>query len=151
MNTAPVFAGSFDPFTKGHLDIAERAHALFGAVVVLVAVNSKKQGFLPLAERMARIQKALAHLPNATVDSWEGLTVDYLRAHGLHLLVRGIRNASDLEMEQAMAWNNQKLMPKCETVFLSARQEHLAISSSLVRELEKNGARQEYLAPFVVG
>jgi pantetheine-phosphate adenylyltransferase len=148
MTTAtPVFPGSFDPFTLGHLDIARRAQALFGSLVVLVAVNDQKKPFLSLAERIEAIQDATQGIPNLTVDSWGGLTVDYLRKHNLKVMVRGVRNSADLEFEQAVAWNNQKLMPECETIFLSAKPEHLSISSSIVRELVRHDANLSNFVP----
>lgn len=140
-----VFAGSFDPFTLGHLDLVQRALPLFGSVTILVARNSKKTGWLPLEQRIASIQACLADLPGARVDSFEGLTTGYLRQNGQRILLRGIRNAMDWEWERAVAYNNSQLLAGCETVFLPTHPIHSATSSSLVREIHGLGGDVSHL------
>ena len=142
-----VFAGSFDPFTAGHLDIVRRAAELFDEVIVLVAENSAKRPFFKTAVRVRLAELAVKDIPGVTVDSFEGLTVNYLKRKSARYLVRGIRGGADLEWERDVAWTNRILYPECETVFLVAGEEHLAASSTVVRELLKNGADVSSFVP----
>lgn len=139
MKKIAVFAGSFDPFTLGHLDIVKRASALFDEVFVLLAVNASKKYLLPDFARKELVCKSVEGIDNVKVDSFDGLTVDFMKRVGAKFLVRGIRGASDVEYEQNVAWNNRILYPECETVFLSSAPEHLMVSSTVVRELLKCG------------
>lgn len=132
-----VFAGSFDPFTLGHLDLVKRASALFDQVWILVAVNASKKYMFSEDVRGMMIQTAVEDMPNVGVAAYEGLTVDFMKSVGSRYLVRGVRNAMDMDYEQSNAWNNKVLHPDCETIFLSSAQEHLAVSSTVVRELLK--------------
>jgi pantetheine-phosphate adenylyltransferase len=134
-----VFAGSFDPFTIGHRDVAERACSIFDKLVILIANNVNKKTYFSLEERIFFAKRAMENFPQASVEVWDGLTVDYLRENSIRFLVRGVRRGSDYEMEQNLAWNNAKLLPGVETVLLSSKPEHLNVSSSLVRELLKFG------------
>ncbi len=135
MERIAVFAGSFDPFTIGHKDIAERACAIFDKLIILIANNVNKKTHFSAEKRAELARDAMADFPQASIEIWDGLTVDYLQKNNIKFLVRGLRNGLDLEQEQAIAWNNAKLLPGTETVFLSSKPEHLAVSSSLVREL----------------
>ena len=143
MDKIAVFAGSFDPFTVGHLDIVKRASALFDELYVLLAVNASKKYLFDEATRIGMVQKAVAQFPNVKVDCFDGLTVDFAKRVGAKYLVRGIRNAADLDFEQSFAWNSKMLYPECETVFLSSAPEHLMISSTVVRELLKAGIAKD--------
>lgn len=140
MKRIAVFAGSFDPFTLGHRDIVRRASVLFDEVWVLLAVNASKKYLLPESARIEIVQQSVLDFSNVKVDSYDGLTVDFMKRVGAKFLVRGIRGASDVEYEQTVSWNNKILYPDCETVFLSSAPEHLMISSTVVRELLKCGA-----------
>ena len=135
-----VFAGSFDPFTVGHLDLVKRAADLYDSLIVLVAQNASKKNLFNAETRKAMVEMAVSGISNASVALHEGLTVDFMKSVGARYLVRGIRNASDLDAEQAVAWNNKVLCNDVETVLLFSAQEHLAVSSSVVRELLKCGA-----------
>jgi len=134
-----VFAGSFDPFTVGHLDIVERAAAMFDSLVILIAQNASKKNLFDASVRKSMVEVSVSRLPNVSVAVYDGLTVNFMKAVQARYLVRGIRNASDLSLEQAVAWNNKALDKNIETVFLLSAQEHLAVSSSMVRELLKCG------------
>ena len=135
-----VFAGSFDPFTVGHLDLVKRAAELYDSLIVLVAQNASKKNLFNAETRKVMVEMAVSGISNASVALHEGLTVDFMKSVGARYLVRGIRNASDLDAEQAVAWNNKVLCNDVETVLLFSAQEHLAVSSSVVRELLKCGA-----------
>lgn len=139
MKKIAVFAGSFDPFTLGHLDIVKRASALFDELRVVIFENASKKYMLDEGTRMRLIQKAVKGLKNVKVDCAAGLTVDYMKMVKAKYLVRGIRGAADVEYEQSIAWNNKVLYPECETIFLSSAPEHLNVSSTVVRELLKVG------------
>ena len=139
MKKVAVFAGSFDPFTLGHLDIVKRASALFDELWVVIFENASKKYMLDEGTRMQLIQKAVKGLKNVKVDCAAGLTVDYMKMVKAKYLVRGIRGAADVDYEQSIAWNNKVLYPECETVFLSSSPEHLSVSSTVVRELLKVG------------
>ena len=140
-----VFAGSFDPFTVGHLDLVKRAATMFDSLYVVVAQNASKKNMLDAETRKAMVEEAVSGIPNVSVAVHDGLTVDFMKSVGARYLVRGIRNASDLDMEQAVAWNNKVIYGSddIETVFLMSAQEHLAVSSSVVRELLKCGCGKE--------
>ena len=138
-----VFAGSFDPFTLGHLDIVRRASECFGDVYVLVAKNVSKNNMFSESQRVEMIKKAVEGIPDVHVDAYDGLTTEFMKDIGVSYLVRGIRNAADLDFEQSFAWNNKMLYPECETVFLSSAPEHLMISSTVVRELLKAGIAKD--------
>ena len=154
MQRIAVFAGSFDPFTVGHLDIVRRASALFDELWVLLAVNASKKYLFEEKLRLDMVKDSVTGIPNVKVASFDGLTIDFMKRVGAKFLVRGIRGASDVEYEQSVAWNNHTLYPECETVFLSSAPEHLMVSSSVVRELLKAGVAtnangEETLAKYV--
>ena len=152
-----VFAGSFDPFTVGHLDLVKRAAMMFDSLFVVVAQNASKKNMFDAETRKAMVEGAVSGIPNVSVAVHDGLTVDFMKSVDARYLVRGIRNASDLDAEQAVAWNNKVIygVGDIETVFLMSAQEHLAVSSSLVRELLKCGKekslaeRKNLLSKFV--
>lgn len=149
MRTA-VCPGSFDPITVGHVDVIERAAALFDRVVVAVMHNPAKRGCFPVEERLALIRRAVAHLPNVTVDSWDGLTVAYARKIGADCLVRGLRGAGDFQSESLLAQVNERLAPGLETVFLLSKPEHMCVSSSVVREAASFGADISTFVPAAI-
>ncbi len=138
MKTA-VYPGSFDPITMGHLDIITRAAGIFDKVVVVVMVNSKKKPMFSLEERCEFIQRVVAHFPNVEVMSSDKLLADWVKTIGDCVLVKGIRAISDFESEFQMALINRKLNPELETVFLPTSEEHLYLSSSVVKEIGSLG------------
>lgn len=150
MLTPVVFAGSFDPVTNGHVQLVRRAQAIFGAVIVLVMPNGKKQTLFSLQERKRLLKEAFKNDPQIKVDAARGLLVDYMKQHGLKLLVRGIRNATDLEYENTALAYNQLFYPDLKTVFLPAEPGVSFISSSAVKEAFSYGADISALVPTCV-
>lgn len=145
-----VCPGSFDPVTNGHLDIIRRASGLFDRVIVLVAYNMQKQGCFTPAERVAMLQEVLASHPeldNVTVESYSGLLVDFLRDKNATAIVKGLRAVSDFEYEFQMALTNKKLLPQCETVFLTPSAENMYLSSSIVRQVCRLGGEIRAFVP----
>ena len=133
-----LFTGSFDPITNGHLDLIERASKLFDKLYVGIFYNPHKNGFLPIENRLETVEKAVGHLKNVQViASHDELVVDVARKLGVHVLVRGLRNAVDLQYEASFDFYNHQLAGEIETVYLHSRPEHVYISSSAVRELLK--------------
>lgn len=135
-----VYPGSFDPVTKGHLNIIERASRLFDQVIVCVMVNCEKTPLFTLDEREALIRRVTEHLPNVTVDSHGGLLADYAKEHGCCTIVKGLRAGSDFEKEFQMAMINRKLNPDLESMFLTAEHQFMYLSSSAVKEMSYYGA-----------
>jgi pantetheine-phosphate adenylyltransferase len=144
-----LFAGSFDPFTNGHLDIVKQASEIFDEVIVAVAYNSQKQSFLPVEKRLGLIIKVVAGIDNVSVDSYEGLTVDYAKRNDVSILIRGIRNSSDFEYEQQIAAVNQTLASDIKTVLLTPKAENMFISSTIVREIYLNNGDISKLVPSI--
>ena len=135
-----LFTGSFDPMTNGHLDLIERASKLFDKLYVGIFYNPHKMGFLPIESRKKTVEKAVGHLKNVEVmASHDELVVDVARKFGVQVLVRGLRNATDLQYEASFDYYNHQLASELETIYLHSRLEHIHISSSAVRELLKFG------------
>src|SRR5215212_1704073 len=108
MRTA-IYPGSFDPLTNGHLDVVQRATKLFDRVIVAVAKSDSKQPMFSLEERVAMVERGIAHLPNVEADAFEGLLVEYVERRGAQAVVRGLRAVSDFEFEFQLALMNRKL------------------------------------------
>lgn len=130
-----VCPGSFDPVTKGHLDIINRAANIFDQVIVLVVNNVVKHPSFTVEERMDMIRRTTGHIPNVRVDAYDGLLADYIRQVGAKAIVKGLRAVSDFEYEFQMAMINKKLNPDADTVFLNTSLENLYLSSSIVKQI----------------
>ena len=130
-----ICPGSFDPVTNGHLDIIHRAAELFDEVIVLVLTHTSKTPVFTKEERVQLIERATADLPQVTVESFDGLLADYAKKKQAVAIVKGLRAMSDFEYEFQMALTNRKLYPEAETVFLTTKEEHMYLSSSLVRQV----------------
>ena len=135
MNIA-IYPGSFDPITLGHLDILSRAARCFDKVYMCVMVNcEKKQPMFTPERRLELIRHSVAHISNVEVENWSGLLADYVRAKNAHILVKGVRNCADFELENQMARINQGICPGLETLLLPASAEFEHFSSTMVREM----------------
>ncbi|WP_197320971.1 pantetheine-phosphate adenylyltransferase [Saccharomonospora sp. NB11] len=144
-----VCPGSYDPATNGHLDIIERAAALFDEVVVAVLINPKKQGLFTVEERLEMLREVTAGLPNVRVDSWRGLLVDYCRQHDIAAVAKGLRSVSDFDYELQMAQMNRELSG-VETLLMSNNPAYSFLSSSLVKEVATYGGDVSEMVPAVV-
>ncbi len=145
-----VFPGSFDPLTLGHLNIIKRISAKGNKVVVVVTYNSNKTSFLDLEVRKELIKNALIenNISNVDVDQHEGMIVDYCKNNGYDIIIRGLRNSSDLMYEQNMYCHNRALNKNIETICLLTDNEYAHISSSDVREIWKfDKTRIRHLVP----
>ena len=145
-----IYPGSFDPITNGHLDLIKRGSRLFDHLIVAVLVNLEKQPFFSAAERVEMLTHVTRRMKNVSVDTFEGLTVDYAMQKRAHAILRGIRAFSDYEYELQMALTNRKLEPRLETVFLMPAESYTYISSRLVREIFGHGGSVADFVPPVV-
>jgi pantetheine-phosphate adenylyltransferase len=150
MTVSAMYPGTFDPITLGHEDLVRRACRLFDKVVVAIAANPGKEPMFTLEERVNLAKTALADIDNVEVSGYEGLTVDFARANGLGVILRGLRAVSDFEYEFQLANMNRHLAEDVETAFLTPTETYNFISSSLVREIcTLGGDISEFVSPIV--
>lgn len=142
-----ICPGTFDPVTNGHMDVIARASTIFDAVIVSILVNRDKRALFSTEERMEMLRIACGHLPNVSIEHFEGLLVDYVRRRGAHVVVRGLRVVSDFEYEMTLALMNRKLDPSIETMYIMASQENSFLSSSIVKEVATLGGDIRSLVP----
>src|SRR5215208_2468052 len=145
-----VFPGSFDPLTSGHVDIIERACAIFDRVIVAVLINEDKKPLFSVPERVAMIRDVFDGRANVDVDTFDGLLVEYAKRQGAHALIRGLRAVSDFEYEFQMALMNRRLDHNLETVFLMPAEQFTYTSSRLIKEVFRLGGEVGGLVPPVV-
>ena len=149
-----IYPGSFDPVTNGHLDIIQRGCKLFNEIIVAVLVNPEKHAFFTIKERCDILSEVLQTIDrgecHVTVESFEGLMVQYAAERQAHAIVRGIRAISDYEYELQMALMNRRLRPELETVFMMPAEEYSYVSSRLVKEVFQLGAEIKDLVPPLV-
>ncbi|MBR1425215.1 pantetheine-phosphate adenylyltransferase [bacterium] len=134
-----IYPGSFDPITNGHLDILKNAAGIFDKVIIAVAHNGAKKGFLSVEKRVELIKKSVSAIQNVEVDSFEGLTIEYAKKIGANVLIRGLRAVSDFEYEMQLSQTNSALCDEIKTVFLTTKPEFNFISSSNIKEILNNG------------
>ena len=150
MSKISVYPGSFDPLTKGHLDIIQRACRMFDRVIVAVSNNPSKKHTFSVAERMQMVEASIVDLRNADVDTFSGLLVDYIKAAKARILIRGLRVVSDMDYEFQMASINRRLYKEVETVFLMPDEQYTYLSSSVVKEVCQRGASVDAFVPPTV-
>lgn len=148
--TVAIYPGTFDPVTNGHLDIINRASSLFDRLIVAVYADPKKDVLFPLEERVDMMAKATGHLVNVEVQGYEGLTVNFMKAVGAQVMVRGLRVISDFEWEFQMALSNKKMAPELEMMCLMTSAEYSFLSSSIVKQVaELGGSVKDMVPPHV--
>ena len=141
-----IFPGSFDPITNGHFDIIKRGVSLFDEVIVAIGVNAEKKYMFSLDERKRFIEEAFKDEPKVRVITYSGLTIDLCKKENAEFILRGLRNPADFEFEKAIAHTN-RMMSKIETVFLLTAARTSFISSSIVRDVLRNGGDITQLVP----
>ena len=142
-----VCPGSFGPITKGHLDIIKRASKLFDNVIVVVLQNTAKKYTFSVEERVRFIEESTADIANVSVDSYDGLLMDFCKMKGAVAVVKGLRAVTDFEYEFQMSLINKQLNPEIETVFINTAQEYMFLSSSVVREVASFGGDVSQFVP----
>jgi pantetheine-phosphate adenylyltransferase len=145
-----IFPGSFDPFTIGHESIVRRSLGLFDKVIVAVGKNSTKATLFSIEQRVNWICEVFAGDAQVEIDSYEGLTVDYCVKKEARFILRGLRTSSDFGFERAIGQVNKALLPEVETVFILALPEHSAISSTIIRDIIRNGGNASQFVPKAV-
>jgi pantetheine-phosphate adenylyltransferase len=145
-----IYPGSFDPPTNGHLDLIERGSKIFDELVVAILRNPEKSPLFSLADRRKMLEAMTSDFENVTVDTFDGLTVDYALKVEARAILRGIRAVSDYEYELQMALMNRKLQPGLETVFMMPADKYSYLSSRLVREVAQLGGSIDCLVPELV-
>ncbi|MCL7986777.1 pantetheine-phosphate adenylyltransferase [Sphingobacterium sp. lm-10] len=150
MRKIAVFPGSFDPFTRAHQDLVLRALPLFDEIIIAIAVNTSKQGLMPFEVREEAITALFKEEAKIQVHRIQGLTVNYCREVGAQFMLRGLRNGIDLEFENAIAQNNLILAPEVESYFLLSRSGFGHISSTIVRDILRNGGDVSALVPEAI-
>ena len=142
-----IYPGSFDPITLGHVDIVTRASRMFERLVMAVVRNPSKVPYFSVEERVRLVRESVQTLPNVTVESFDGLTVDLAQSQSASVIIRGLRAMSDFENEFAMSQMNKRLCPTVETIFMMAGLEYQFLSSSMAKEVAGLGGDIRGLVP----
>lgn len=150
MSRIALFPGTFDPITIGHVNILERALNLFDEIVIGIGVNAGKSTLFPIEDRIKWIEDIVDNYKHVKVRSYEGLTVDFCKALNADYIIRGLRNMSDFDYEKNIAQMNKMVYPKVETIFLMCDPAYTPISSSVVRDLIRNGGDATGFIPVEV-
>ncbi len=145
-----IYPGTFDPITKGHVDIIRRAHRLFQNIIIAVSPNPRKTPLFQLAERIDMVREATKDLQGLSIEPFDGLLVDFADNKGAIAIIRGMRAISDFEYEFQMALMNRQLNLNVETLFLMPSKEYVYLSSSLIKEVAGYGGDISDLVPEVV-
>ena len=149
-NTRAIYPGSFDPVTKGHIDLIERATNLFDEVVVAVADSKGKKTLFSLEDRVELIQKTTTHLSRIKIVGFSGLLIDFAKNVKSNIVVRGLRAVSDFEYEFQLSWMNRQLNPNIETLFFAPAEDYAFVAASLVKEIaELGGDVSQFVHPIV--
>ena len=141
-----IFPGTFDPITNGHVDVVQRGAKLFDRLIIAVGDNPEKASLLPQAQRAQIIQQIISDLPNVSVEMFSGLTVDFAKQCGADVILRGIRNSTDLHFEYQVAVTN-RVVAGIETVFIITSTEHAFTSSSLIKQIARMGGDISAMVP----
>ena len=146
MKKTAVYPGTFDPITNGHSDLVLRAARMFDRIILAIASNAEKNPLFSLDERIALAERTLGQVNNVEVVGFSGLLIDFARAAGAEVILRGLRAVSDFEYEFQLASMNRRLEPKLETVFLAPAENYTFVSASLIKEIARHGGD---ISPFV--
>ncbi|MFH0894214.1 MAG: pantetheine-phosphate adenylyltransferase [Bacteroidota bacterium] len=146
MEKIAVFPGSFDPVTRGHESIIQRALPLFDKIVIAVGVNAGKSSLFSLDKRIAFLKKVFENEPKVSIDSYEGLTVSFCKKIGAQFILRGMRTSADFEFERSIAQMNHAMDSGIETIFMVSDPALCMINSTIIRDIYKNGGD---VSPFI--
>lgn len=147
MSRIAVFPGSFDPITRGHVDVINKGLGIFDKIIIAIGKNSKKTSLFSIEQRSGWIQQVFKDEPRLEIQSYEGLTVDFCKTAGASFILRGIRSGADFEYEQGIAFANKEMVPEVETVFLLSSPSSNTISSTIVRDIIINKGNYEKFVP----
>jgi len=150
MNKTAVFPGSFDPPTRGHESVIRRAIPLFDEIIVAIGENAEKSGYFPLEKRVEWLKAVFADQPGIRVEKYSGLTVDFCRKVNALYILRGLRTAADFEFERSIGQMNKIIYPEVETIFILTSPDYSALSSSIVRDILRNGGDVRQFVPEAV-
>lgn len=150
MPNLAIYPGTFDPITNGHLDLIQRGLRIFDHIIVAVAENPGKKPLFTVAERLEMIRAALKDTPNVTIDTFNGLLVEYVRRQNARVILRGLRAVTDFEYEFQMAMMNRRMEPEIETVFLMTGLRWVFLSSRIIKEAAVHGGNIEGMVPEFV-
>jgi pantetheine-phosphate adenylyltransferase len=148
--TRAIYPGSFDPVTKGHLDIIIRSSKIMDRLTVAVLDNPRKVATYDIEQRVEMLKMVTAPYPNVEVDYYKGLLIDYAKKKDINIIIKGLRAISDFEFEFQMALVNQKLSPTIETLFMMTNSKYSYLSSSIVKEIAALGGDIQSLVPTEV-
>jgi pantetheine-phosphate adenylyltransferase len=147
MKKIAVFPGSFDPITRGHESIVRRALPVFDEIIVALGENIEKKSYFPLDNRLKWLKQVFSDEPKIRVIKYSGLTVDFCRKMKAEYILRGLRTSADFEFERTVGLMNKAIFPAIETVFLLSAPEYAALSSSVIRDILKNGGDASNFVP----
>lgn len=147
MRNIAVFPGSFDPITRGHESIIRRGLPLFDTLVVAIGENAEKRSFFPLEKRIGWIRQVFVNTPGIEVVTYSGLTIDFCRQNNIPYILRGLRTSADFEFERSIGQMNKLMYPDIETIFLLCAPEYASVSSSIVRDIIRNGGDVKQFVP----
>jgi pantetheine-phosphate adenylyltransferase len=150
MERIAVFPGSFDPITIGHVDIIERASALFDKIIIGVGSNSTKEPMFGTEKRLEWIRSTFKDNSKIVVGSYSGLTIDFCKAYGAKYILRGLRTSTDFQFEKAIAQMNQQMNSEIETIFMLSSPQFSPVSSTIVRDIIRHGGDASRFVPATV-
>ncbi|PLX00550.1 MAG: pantetheine-phosphate adenylyltransferase [Marinilabiliales bacterium] len=150
MKKVAVFPGSFDPITLGHVSVIKRAIPLFDQVIIAIGDNADKKHMFSAKQRENWIKEVFKNEPKVTLEVYSGLTVEFCKQRNVHFILRGLRTSADFEFERSIAQINRRLAPEVDTLFILTEAKYTPISSSIVRDVIRNGGNiSEFVPPEV--